>query len=427
MEYYGQVAADYFVINILKHKKNGYFLEIGSSDPIYTNNSYKLETEYDWRGIMVEYDPGFLPKYQQIRPKSIHLINDARKINYLEELRKSNFPKNMDFLQIDLEVENRSTLDVLEQFNTTVFNEYKFATVIFETDIYRGDWYNTRARSREIFEANGYIRVFSDVMVTLPERDPTDCPFEDWYVHPDLVDMSMINSIKQSNSIHFKDIIYKLQQYHQKLNNLKINISEGEILDRYSILETKKNNISDILQQKQIENELKEYVKFDTLKNKYILYYKLLYIVNTLIWNITNKITVMPLLNEEYAKLSYRCFEYRQARFRLKNIINTLSDSLYKEQKSYTLKETSINITDENENVFKIIIYALLHYDRVNVFINKSLNTHFISRIRVLFPTLIYLDDKCEVNLIVNFNESYNSTLNKYIDLYLKDLQNPIF
>jgi hypothetical protein len=427
MEYYGQVAADYFVINVLKHKKNGYYLEIGSNDPIFCNNSYKLETEYDWKGIMVEYDSGFLPKYQQIRPKSIHLINDARNINYLEELRKSNYPKNMDFLQIDLEVENRSTIDVLEQFNSNVFGEYKFATVIFETDIYRGDWYNTRARSREIFEANGYVRVFSDVMISLPEIGRGDCPFEDWYVHPDLVDMSMINSIKQSNSIHFKDIIYKLQQYNLKINNLKITVSEGEILDKYSILEIKANNISNTTKQEQIQRELKEYVKFDTLKNKYIIYYKLLYIINTMIWNLTNEIKEMTLLNEEYAKLSYRIFEYNQARFRLKNIINTLSDSLYKEQKSYNLKETSINITDENENIFKVLIYALLNYDRVNVFINKTLNNEFISRIRVLFPTLNYLDEKCEINLIVNFNESYNSALNNYIDTHLNNLLNPIF
>ena len=204
--YLGQAGQDGFVINILKQKKDGYFLEIGSNEPVYINNTYKLETEYNWKGIMVEYDTGFLPVYQTQRNKSIHLMNDARNIDYNAELKKANFPTNIDYLQIDLEVDHKSTLDVIEIFNDTVFGEYKFATVTFETDIYRGDYFNTRARSREIFETHGYVRVFSDVMLSLPEIGLGDCPFEDWYVHPDLVDMDLINQIKHDGPIHFKDI-----------------------------------------------------------------------------------------------------------------------------------------------------------------------------------------------------------------------------
>ena len=59
--YLGQSEQDKFVLNILKNKKNGYFLEIGSNDPININNSYLLETKYDWKGIMVEYNPIFYP------------------------------------------------------------------------------------------------------------------------------------------------------------------------------------------------------------------------------------------------------------------------------------------------------------------------------------------------------------------------------
>ena len=52
----GQAGQDKFVINILKEKCNGFFLEIGSNDPIEINNSYILEKKYNWKGIMIEYD-----------------------------------------------------------------------------------------------------------------------------------------------------------------------------------------------------------------------------------------------------------------------------------------------------------------------------------------------------------------------------------
>jgi hypothetical protein len=424
MEYYGQAAADYFVINVLKEKRNGYFLEIGSNDPIYNNNSYKLESEYDWKGIMVEYEKEWLEKYQKHRPNSIYIIDDAQNIDYHHHLKTNNFPKNIDFLQIDLDVEDKSTINVLEKFNSTVFSEYKFAVVIFETDIYLGNHFNTLTRSREIFEKNGYIRVFSDIKVMFGDKD---VPFEDWYVHPDLVDMTMINSIKQSTSIHFKDIILKIKNYHQYQNNFKLSLSEGEILDRYSILEIKNNKISDPCRKQHIEKELQDYYKFNSLKNKYIIYYKLLYIINKLIWDLTNQIKELSTFNEEYAHLSYKIFEYNQSRFRLKNIINILSDSMYKEQKSYIHKEAYINIKDENEDIFLTLIYALLNYDQIFVFIDNSLNKRFITRIKLLFPFIHYVDEMCETNLIINFNKPDNILLKTYIDNQLKNLLNPIF
>ena len=32
-------------------------------------------------------------------------------------------------------------------------------------------------------------------------------PFEDWYVHPKLVDMSYVKTIKSDNSLEWKDLI----------------------------------------------------------------------------------------------------------------------------------------------------------------------------------------------------------------------------
>ena len=66
----GQAEQDKFVVNVLNNKKNGYFLEIGANHPIKINNSYLLETKYNWKGIMVECENEFLPLYKQHRPNS---------------------------------------------------------------------------------------------------------------------------------------------------------------------------------------------------------------------------------------------------------------------------------------------------------------------------------------------------------------------
>lgn len=193
----GQAGQDKFIVNVLKGKKNGFFLEIGSNEPKHINNSYILEMDYDWKGIMVEYNPEFLPRYKIERPNSIPIINDARLIDYKSAFETNNMPTNMDYLQIDLDVDNQSTIQTLEKVNSDLLDTYKFAAITFEHDIYRGNYYDTRARSRSILENRGYLRVFSDV------GGPH--PFEDWYVHPDLVDMSYINSLIELNAKNYID------------------------------------------------------------------------------------------------------------------------------------------------------------------------------------------------------------------------------
>ena len=195
-----QSRQDEFVLIMLKNKKNGYFLEIGSNDAKYINNTYVLEKEYNWTGIMVEYDSKYEQSYKEFRPNSNYIISDARIINYKELLEKYNAPLNIDYLQIDLEVDNRSTLDVLEILDKQILNTYKFAVITFEHDIYRGNFFDTREKSRQIFKKYGYYRVFEDVK-------NSNLPYEDWYVHPSLVDIDYIAKINYSGTFDYSDII----------------------------------------------------------------------------------------------------------------------------------------------------------------------------------------------------------------------------
>jgi len=210
METYSQASQDIFVLSVLKKKQDGFFLEIGSNHPITNNNTYLLESQYNWKGLLVEYDKCFEPMYQMHRKKSIYAINDARKIDYKTIVQNNNFPKNIDYLQIDLDVDNKSTIDTLQILDDTVLDVYKFATVTFEHDIYRGNFYNTRELSRNIFIKRGYVLVFPDVRVFWEGKFQ---PFEDWYVHPDLVDMEYINKIKTNESLTHDQIKELLKKF----------------------------------------------------------------------------------------------------------------------------------------------------------------------------------------------------------------------
>lgn len=198
----GQAGQDEFVLNILKQKRNGFFLEIGSHHPISINNTYLLEKEYDWKGIMIEYQKKWLQAYKTHRPNSVHIIDNATMINYKNLFNDNEVPTNVDYLQIDLEVSNDSTMKTLERLNKEVFDKYKFATITFEHDRYLTDHGNTRERSRQIFESRGYVCVFKDINNI--RKNPNNFSFEDWYVHPDLVDMEYIEQLIQKNSKNYK-------------------------------------------------------------------------------------------------------------------------------------------------------------------------------------------------------------------------------
>ena len=205
----GQALQDLFVTTILKQKRNGVFVEIGSNHPITHNNTYVLESVYNWKGLMVEYDREFERLYKHVRPNSIYVIQDARTVPYREILDTNRFPANIDYLQIDLDVDNKSTLDTLLLLDSSVFDAYKFATVTFEHDIYRGNFYNTRELSRGIFERRGYELVFPDVAVFWQGKNS---PFEDWYVHPELVDMELVNKLRSDKSLTAEELKIQLSR-----------------------------------------------------------------------------------------------------------------------------------------------------------------------------------------------------------------------
>ena len=168
---------------------------------------------------MIEIDSKYLNSYKIHRPNSIHIINDATTINYKELFETNNVPENIDYLQLDLEPINNSTLQTLIKLNDKVLDNHKFATITFEHDCKDGISHlpiiqNTRTESRKILKNRGYICVFEDI------NNQGINPFEDWYVHPELVNMEYITNLIDKNrqfykynkntelSINYQDIQY---------------------------------------------------------------------------------------------------------------------------------------------------------------------------------------------------------------------------
>ena len=185
---------DNFILNMLKNKKNGFFLEIGSDHPINDNKLYILEKKYGWNGIILEPSNKRLNFYKKTRPNSIHIIDDATKIDYKSLFEINKVPINLDYLKIDLQLWNGCTIATLEKLNSEVMDKHKFATIIFEHDNWNRWYRKRRLVSRKIFEDRGYVKVCSEVPVRL------GLCAEDWYIHPDLVDSELMNTFIQSLS-----------------------------------------------------------------------------------------------------------------------------------------------------------------------------------------------------------------------------------
>ena len=77
----GNTLQETFVLNILNHKKNGTYVEVGSGHPIDQNNTYTLETQYGWSGVGFEIDKDLCAKYNSLR-NNICLNEDAIKFDY---------------------------------------------------------------------------------------------------------------------------------------------------------------------------------------------------------------------------------------------------------------------------------------------------------------------------------------------------------
>jgi len=182
---HSQVYQDLFVLSCLNGKRNGTYLEIGSAGPWYGNNTALLEVDFDWTGVGIDFDENFVKEYRAARKNPI-MQQNALTINYNEVLKRIAVNGVVDYLQIDCEP-SKTTYDIMMRIP---FDKYKFAVITYEHDHYLDRTKSYRTKSREHLLSHGYELVVSDVS---PEGGSS---FEDWYVHPELINTEIIDLMK---------------------------------------------------------------------------------------------------------------------------------------------------------------------------------------------------------------------------------------
>ena len=182
---YSQAYQDMFVLAILNGKRNGTYLEIGAQEPFYQNNSALLETEFDWKGTSIEIREDLCKMFAEQRKNQI-LCKDATKINYEKLLDEMNVGTDLDYLQVDCEP-SKTTFEIL---TAIPFEKYRFAVITYEHDHSVDITSSYRDKSRRFLKSYGYELVVKDVAFN------DEYTFEDWWIHPDLVNPDIVSQMK---------------------------------------------------------------------------------------------------------------------------------------------------------------------------------------------------------------------------------------
>jgi FkbM family methyltransferase len=196
-----QLAQDLFVLEYLNGLKNGFFVEFGATDGYSLSNTFLLEKEYGWRGILAEparvwqkslrkhrnciidnrciwsksgemltfyeTNEAELSTLDVFSAQDLHFEKRKDKKSYFVEtisltdlLDEYKAPANIDYLSIDTE---GSEFEILQAFD---FSKYQFKIITVE--------HNFTFRRHGLFKlliANGYKRIFETISL-----------FDDWYI-----------------------------------------------------------------------------------------------------------------------------------------------------------------------------------------------------------------------------------------------------
>jgi FkbM family methyltransferase len=197
MKSYSQVKQDLWVLEMLKNKKNGYFLDIGAFDGIEFSNSYLLEKEFGWTGLCVEAHPinfSSLVKNRKCECANFALTNfcgevmfdsncglsskissngyKIKAIDFKQLFIEFNVPRNIDYLSLDIEGNESVALSAFP------FDLYKCSLITIEHNLYLGDSSN-KNKIKNILLMNGY-------KIHRENVDDSGAIFEDWYVYDNL-------------------------------------------------------------------------------------------------------------------------------------------------------------------------------------------------------------------------------------------------
>ena len=123
--------------------------------------------------------------------KNKAILADATTFNYLKYFEENNFPKQIDYLQIDID-DTPKWANLLGLINIPL-TEYRFSVITFEHDLIRSyKFEELRSIQRGILSSLGY-----DLVV----RTST----EDWWVDPNIISR---NEYQESHFIYQSMMVY---------------------------------------------------------------------------------------------------------------------------------------------------------------------------------------------------------------------------
>lgn len=201
-----QLFQDVFALFFAESGRNGFFVEVGTGDGKLISNTYMLEKEWGWNGVVVEPNSAFWPALKKHRSCQIatdclfditgrtvkfmcaeapefsgisrnvaDFHQDARKQNSVEVtmttlslndlFEREGVPDSIDYLSIDVE---GAEFDILQTFN---FDKYQVGCLTIEHN-----WTQKRDSVFNLMLANGYVRVFEHLS-----------QWDDWYVSRDVL------------------------------------------------------------------------------------------------------------------------------------------------------------------------------------------------------------------------------------------------
>jgi FkbM family methyltransferase len=196
-----QINQDIFALAESNFKKNGFFVDIGAADGIELSNSYLLEKEFNWNGILVEpariwqedllsnrsaqtdfdcvwKDSGKLLSFFESEVKVLSTISEFRShdfnvegrkhgktysvksVSLMELLERHNAPREIDYLSIDTE---GSEYEILQAFD---FDASKISIITCEHN-----FTGNREKIHNLLSSKGFVQKFKHIS-----------DFDDWYV-----------------------------------------------------------------------------------------------------------------------------------------------------------------------------------------------------------------------------------------------------
>lgn len=199
-----QASQDVFALVANGFKRGGYFVEFGATNGKSISNTYVLEKEFGWTGIVaepakcwhedlrrnrsceVEYDcvwkeTGAELEFKETGAAELSTISDfseadlhsrsrrkavsytVKTVSLLDMLARHGAPREIDFLSVDTE---GSELDILQAFD---FSKHRFNAITVEHN-----YTEQRAAIRALLEQNGYRNVAAGAS-----------GYDDWFVPDD--------------------------------------------------------------------------------------------------------------------------------------------------------------------------------------------------------------------------------------------------